>query len=229
MKYIKQIEYIQINSNSPLTKEIINPVIKGISVNKRFFAKQPKIIKLFVCDKELDFKKGLGKYYQKWLTGFSKTDMTIHIKSPSLIQKIGMRKREEFAPIIIHEINHLNLNYNIKKWQPYWFVEGLAIYAADQYKLSKKEIKKIIDDYLVDEKILDYKFDKNKLGGHYPRYPIWGAFTRYLIKNFGRERILEFTKLLKNKTGKSNYEKSFKEIFKKSDTDIFRKFLDLNM
>lgn len=221
-----KISYLTINSNVKITQEMIKPIRTGIRINKRFFDRQPKKINIFVCNTEEEFKKYLGKYYLKWATGFVMPNTDINIKSPSLIQKIGKWKRKDFARIIIHELNHASYRYNIKKWNPNWLVEGIAIYASGQFDYSKKQLKEVIKKHKVDEKLLEYRYFKSRKTGHMPRYPIWAGFTRYLIKKYGEKDMIQLLKKISPLESRKQYDSAFMKIYGNKDKTIFKRFLE---
>lgn len=230
MKFSKNLNFAMILRNKKIDNEITDAVKKAFEINKKIFKKNPKKFKIIICDTEKEFKKEAKYYYQRWGTGTVLRNNNLIMRSPDFIEKIGKWKKKDFKNIMNHEMNHVFWTdfYSITK--PCWLLEGLACYVGNHFILKKKELKKIIQKHEIDYSIIDYRYlERNFKAGHMPRYPIWCAFTKYIIKkNSIKKLIILMEKYSKNPT-KQNYNKLFKNLFKKSEKQLFKEFLNESM
>ena len=114
-----------------------------------------------------------------------------------------------------------------KSWSPSWLAEELACHLGRNFNLAGGDINKLIKKHEINNKILDFRYlRRNFKSGHFPKYPIWQAFTGFIIGEFSTGSIRKLLKDFSKKPDKSNYQKSFKKIFGKSDRRLFTEFLE---
>lgn len=214
--------------NKKVDGTIINIIKNAFLKNKKLFNKTPKKFKIIICDNQEELKKNAKYYYQSWMTATVLRDSTLVTKSPDFIERKRKFKKKDFPSIINHEMNHVFWNDFYKATcKPCWLLEGFAVYAGGGFKSTKKELKEMIKKYDVDYSILQYRYlERNFKKGHIPIYPVWGEFTRFIAKKYGAKKIVklldEYSKTLKRK----DYDKTFNYIFKKTEKELFGKFLE---
>jgi len=225
MKCSKDIGFATIHRNLPITSEIINPIIKGFKLNKKIFKRTPKKFKVIICDNEKDLKKEAKYYYQKWMTATVLRNNNLVTRSPAFIEKIGRWKRKDFPSIINHEMSHVFWTFLYKHPKPCWLDEGLACYIGKNFRITKKELKEIIRKYKVDYSFVDYRPLKRKFTkGHYPRYPVWAEFTRYIVGKYTIADIIKLMDGFVKKPVRKEYDRLFRKYFGKSERNLFGEF-----
>jgi len=155
---------------------------------------------IFLVDTREDYDKLNGFKTEPWVVA-SVQQNGILMLSPESYEKESIHKYsdDEYYSLIKHELSHLFYNiFSKNNYYPVWLDEGFAIYSSGQLA-TKKKPKKL-------KKFLDYYSQ----GGE-GVYEESGFVVEGLIKKFGKEKVLEFVKLLSNVRG----EKIFKEAFEK--------------
>lgn len=192
-------------------KESITVIKKAFEYNKKFFNlhRLPKF-KIILVDSRKEFDKLWGEKSQKWISGFAKKT-TIIIFTLEKFEKETCWKKEEFYSTLVHEINHIFFTSITKKiYDPLWLSEGLATYLQNNQKKPKKTIK-ISNEIL--NKNSNYKI---------PKYDMYNSFIYYLIKKYGKNKIIQLLKIYgKNKNIKKSlkivYNKDIKELIKNAN------------
>lgn len=226
-KFVRELEFAQIFSNKKIDDNLVKIFKKAYSINNSLFKRSPEKFKIIVCDTEKEFKKEAKYYYQKWGTATVLRNKTLVTRSPDFVKKIGKWKKKNFPNIMTHEVNHVFWYDTYKKWTPNWLVGGLACHIGNNLILSKNELKKIIKRYNMDHSILNYRYLKrNFKRGHYPRYPIWANFTRYIVKKYSINKLIKLMNEYIKNPRKKHYQKVFKNIFGLTDKELFKKFLN---
>lgn len=226
MQYSKDIGFALIFSSKPVKNNLINSIKKAYKINLQYFSKKPDKFSVYVCDSEKEYKKYTKNYYLKWSTAITMRNDAIVIRSKEFVEKIGKWKKRDIKNIIIHEMCHLFWRNILKTWQPYWLAEGLACHIGKSFTVSKNKLEETIKKYNVDYKILDFRYIKRKMTGHFPRYPVWQAFTDFLVKEFSEDSVKKLLKSFSREGTKENYMKNFHKIFRKSERIIFNKFIN---
>ena len=199
---------------------IIKNKIKDFNINEKveeihrdlqiFFdielEEEPKIIYLN-SRKELDetYEKYSKEKPKDWVIAFVNDD-GIFIVSYDKFEEIsnGIHKKEEFLQILKHEFVHKYFREKAGTGFPNWLNEGLANY------LSDKEKKKPSDEDLLDVfEFFNKGYNNSKV------YSIGYFWTKYLIENFGKEKLLDLLTSIKNYQADNLKEEIFKEVFYK--------------
>lgn len=215
-----------INRNEIIDEEIKKIFSKSFEINQKLFGQKPKKFDIIICDTEKEFKKQAKYYYFKWGTATVLRNNNLITRSPDFVEKIGRWNKSDFQNLMNHEMNHVFWMDFYGLTKPCWLLEGLACYVGKNFLLSKNDIRELIDKYQVNDDILDYRYlERNFKNGHYPRYPVWANFTDFISKKYSAKQLVEaMNRYIKN-PNLSNYKKSFKKIFGKSDKDLFKEFL----
>jgi len=226
MKYQKDLGFVVIKRNQEITPELVRAVSRSFELNRKIFRRKPTKFKVIICDTEKEYKKAAKYYYSKRGTGTVLRNNDLIIKSPDFIEKIGRWKRSDFPKIMDHEMNHVFWTDFYYFTKPCWLLEGFACYIGKSFVLSKKELKEVIKKYKVNSSILEYRYlDRNFRGGHYPRYPVWEGFTRFIAKKHGARKFIKLMDLYIKNPSLSNYKGLFKQLFRKSERELFEDFL----
>ncbi len=208
---------------NPLTKDIINSCKKAYQKNKLFFGGDSHFFKITICHTEKEFKKRIEDRYYPWAKGGRLKNNDIVIRSPDNVlsnyKQYGGTK--SFDTILIHEINHVFTCGKFMKKGPLWLFEGLAMYLANQRpKNSNSIIKKATP------KIFFYKYSHKKWDKyHLIAYPAYYLFTYYLIKKYGKQKLLNLIKASNKNTKKKDYEKNFQKVYNKKEKEMINEFL----
>ncbi len=226
MKHIKNLKFAKILRNKPIDNDLINIFEKAYAKNTSIFKKSPQKFKIIICDNEADFKKECRYYYQKWATATVLRNKNLVARSPEFVIRIGRWEQKDYQNLINHEMSHVFWQDFYHSSKPVWLSEGLACYIGNNFIFSKNELSKIIKNYKVNYSILDYLYLKrNFKKGHLPRYPVWANFARYLIQQNSTSKLINSMEIYSKKPNKSNYNKKFKNVFGKTDKQLFNEFL----
>jgi hypothetical protein len=197
-------------------QELQPVVIKCYLSNKRFFGTDLENLKIALFYNRSEMDNFCGTKTQSWLVGRSSNTGIIGIFGPSVFDKVSPHPKTDFAPTLTHEIAHLFVMNIFPFRYPAWLFEGIPGYIAKQYKtypLSKKSIQ--------DFKKLHSKedWDKNR------NYPQAWSFTQYLIKRFGKKRLIKFLFLLERNDSFPIFSKKFEKILKTKFSEAVKEWL----
>lgn len=180
-----------------------------------------------LCHTKQEFKKESRYYYVPYATALVLRNKNIITKSPELIKSEKRWSEKDFVNILAHEMAHSFWYSMLKVWTPNWLSEGIACNIGKQFFLSKKEMKKLLQKDHVDFSFIDFRYLPKKLGTHtIDRYKVWSNFTRYLLKSYGKKKVLLILKKYAKNKNKSNYESLFISIYKKSVRQMFKEYID---
>jgi hypothetical protein len=226
MKYSKDMGFAVIERNKPIEKGLARIFSTSFFISKKYFPASPKKFLIFVCESEEEYKKYAKPYYSKESTAVGLEMKGITTRSPDFVGKIGHWKKADFQNLMNHEISHIFWYQLCRTWSPQWFVEGLACHIGKNFSLSRRELKEIVGEYGVDSAILDFRYlRRNFTKGSYPRYPVWQAFTDFLMEEHPIDDFRKFIREFSSQPTKKNYKILFKKIFEESDKNLFNKFL----
>lgn len=144
-----------------------------------------------------------GKEKGEWLVGWASPDInSVFILDKS---KFGTESKtvytdNQYNKLLKHELTHILYHYVSNNRLPAWLAEGIAIYLSGQYlkKPRPTEFKNFLDFY-------------NE--GQNGVYEESGFVVEELIKQFGKEKLLELIKSLKSTKTEKEFFKSFKKIY----------------
>src|SRR3989344_4253573 len=105
-----------------------------------YFQNAPKNITVRVHKTKKDFNKQLGRNTQDWEIANASYDNEIDILHPAAFEKESSHEKEEFLPVLKHEMIHLFTDELAKKSAiPKWLNEGFSSFISGQYKNIKKQ------------------------------------------------------------------------------------------
>lgn len=180
----------------------MDTVPKDLSeIAERFFGFKIDGIKLVISKKSSIICKELGVNESEvpWYAVGAWKDNKIFVLDKELFPERGHDKKE-FKKVILHELCHIYMKKMIKKKIPVWIDEGICQQIAFPNINNKPE-------KFVELKNLNTLEDWSKYD--HP-YLYCSLFFRFLMKRYGKERIVEFLNLLNNHNSKKAFLKAFK-------------------
>ncbi len=148
---------------------------------------------------------------EKWVVGNSLKNR-IYIFHPDVFHKVSSHPKKEFSPVLVHEICHVYQQQNFKFNFPMWLNEGIAYVVANQ---TKKKFKK--SDI---RRCHTFKeWEKNH------QYNSSGSFVQYLIKKYGKNKLIMLMKSLKKYETKKSFNNKFKEVFNEDFDSVVVRWL----
>lgn len=199
------------NSSDTSIKESINLIRRAYNLNKNFFKIRVNKIKIIFVYSRKELDKLWGQNTKSFVSAFSKKNNTIIIFSPEAMEKETRWKRKGFFPSMVHEMAHI-FYYDIAKIDhPIWLTEGIATYIQHNKKPSKR--KKIIQSFLEG----GFNFDKS---GTY--YNNSHAFIHYLIKKYGKKKLLKLLYSMKKATKNTTIDDLIMKIYNKTIRELVK-------
>lgn len=149
-------------------------------------------------------------HLSSWGVGVAPNNGRVFVLDKKDFPKRKGHKEEEFERVILHELAHMFIRRILWPKQTHiWIQEGICEYLSfGDYQLKIKKF--------VDFKNLEKKEDWDN---HYS-YQQSALFFKFLIKKFGKEKIVDFIKKIKEKSE----EESFKEVFGKELNELEQEF-----
>ncbi len=198
--------------NKTLIEEIENKIRE---LNDFFEIKPTFSVKLLYEKEEFEFFK--SRKTEKWESGFVK-DNIIFVFDPEVLEKFTIHKKEEFFGTIKHEIAHVYIK-NICPFLPEWLNEGIATFLGQGSK--KESFKKFLEK----REVLPFniKEGRDKLILIYVQSP---CFVEWLIKNYGKEKLLNFLKKIDGSHKKLSFDEIGIEFFGKKFDELRKEWLE---
>ncbi|MDP2642041.1 MAG: hypothetical protein Q8P21_02000 [bacterium] len=153
---------------------------------------------IFVVDNRETINLLKGEKTEDWLVGWANGSQ-IYILNKDNFEKESDHKYklDEYYALIRHELSHCFYNilssYN---YFPYWLSEGVAAYTSGQNKFKNKPEKF--------SEFLDF-YDRGGKG----IYKESGFFVQDLVEKFGKQKLLDLVKRLKNIKTKEGFDELF--------------------
>jgi len=163
--------------------------------------------KIFLVKDRESINKLMGEKTQDWIVGWANNqDVFVLDKDTYEKESCHTYSDDEYFRLIKHELAHVFTQvysgiFN-KSIEPDWLWEGVAIYLSDQNKTKKKpnQLKEFLQHYSQDNKNSNV-------------YKESGFAIEFLVKNFGKQKLLKLIKSLKEINSKDKFTKKFKEIY----------------
>lgn len=137
---------------------------------------------------------------QKWMVGGANGN-NIFILDPKIYTKESDHKNiNHFYETLAHEYAHIAIREFCGHNKPKWLNEGLSCYLAKQEKTipPKENLLKIFNYY--------EKSDKDI-------YNVGYFWTKFFIKNFGKEKVLKLLKSINYNADEKQFAKIFYKIY----------------
>jgi hypothetical protein len=163
--------------------------------------------KIFLVKDRESINKLMGMKTQDWIVGWANNqDVFVLDKDTYEKESCHTYSDDEYFRLIKHELAHVFTRvysgiFN-KSIEPDWLWEGVAIYLSDQNKTKKKpnQLNEFLQHYSQDNKNSSV-------------YKESGFAIEFLVKNFGKQKLLKLIKSLKEINYKDKFAKKFKEIY----------------
>ncbi len=169
---------------------------------------------LFFINQREDLNLVWGEKTEDWFVGACKNN-NIYIFDPKVYDKESSHRKEEFWQTLKHEYCHIYYTQITKSHYPFWLNEGLACYLSGKKLVLKDGFKNKLFN------IFSYynKTDSNV-------YMIGQFWVEYLLKNFGKKKLLELINSIKPEMRNHQFAKEFYKIYGlKFNKDTFSKFI----
>src|SRR3972149_1099459 len=189
-----------------------NDVVSAYKEIGGYFQNAPKNITVRVHKTKKDFNKQLGRNTQDWEIANASYDNEIDILHPAAFEKESSHEKEEFLPVLKHEMIHLFTDELAKKSAvPKWLNEGFSSFISGQYKNIKKQRIYIEQNFC--EKLGTPK-EWNEYS-NYNAYQISALFIQFLIENNSLEKLKQLISPRLKNEWQPHCQKKFREIFNK--------------
>lgn len=187
-----------------------------------YFQDAPKNITIRIHKTKKDFDKQIGRNTRDWEIANASHDNEIDILHPAAFEKESSHKKEDFLPVLKHEIVHLFVDKLAKKAAiPKWLDEGFSSFVSGQYKNIKKQKNYIEQNFC--EKLGTPK-EWNEYSS-YNAYQISALFVKYLIEDNSIDKLKQLISSLDKNYYYPNFQKIFQKIFNKDIDDAEKEFI----
>ena len=150
--------------------------------------------------KTIDMLK--GKKTERWLVGWA-NGTSVYVIDRKNYEKDSSHKYSDeiYAALIKHEMAHVFLKFfACAFYKPIWIDEGMSIFLSGQNKFKKKpkKFKGFLECY---DKLEEDVYNEA------------GFFIEFLFNKYGKEKLLELLKGMKDIKSKKEFERLFKQIY----------------
>ena len=150
----------------------------------------PGMIDIWVCDTQKEFQASVHAPIQDWAVGCAfPLSRRIVIQNPKYIALAKL----QLAQVLRHEIAHVLFGQCTRKAVkeiPLWFIEGVAIYFADEWVPSRHEtlLKHIFSKSILPLQELERRFPNSQTGADLA-YAESQDTLRWLVETKGRDAL----------------------------------------
>jgi len=158
---------------------------------------------IFVVEDRKTINKLREKETEKWMTGwvYGKNIYVLKKENFEKESSHGVASKESYFRLIKHELAHcFFLVLSNHKTNPDWLWEGVSIYLSGQLKHKEKPAKL--------ESFLGYWGKSGR-----DVYKESGFAVEILVEKYGKEKLLELIKSLKDINSEEDFNKKFEEIY----------------
>jgi hypothetical protein len=138
-----------------------------------------------------------------WVVGWTDNTNVYVLKNGKMTSESSHKKhsKDGYYALIKHELSHIffNILSGFPRWHPKWLWEGTAIYTSGQNSFKKKVDK--FNDFL-------NFYDQESVKDVYRES---GFAVEILVNKFGKEKLLNLIKNLKNYQSKELFEQAFEK------------------
>lgn len=188
-----------------------------------YFRDAPKDITVRIHKTKKDFNKQLGRNTRDWEIANASYNNEIDILHPAAFEKESSHKKEEFLPVLKHEIVHLFTDELAKRAAvPKWLDEGFSSFVSGQYKNIKKQKNYIEQNFC---KKLGTPKEWNEYSS-YSAYQISALFVQFLIEDNSIDELKQLISSLDKNYYYPDFQKIFQKIFNKNIEDAEKEFIE---
>lgn len=150
---------------------------------------------------------------EDWMVGFAEGGNIFILDPDEYTKESSHTDIKGFYKTLSHECAHIAIKKFCGHSNPKWLNEGLACYLAKQEKTAPSKEALL--------KVFDYQQKPNK-----EIYGVGYFWVKFLIENFGKEKLLELIKTITYKTNEKDFIKIFRKIYNLNySKNNFEKFL----
>ncbi len=194
-----------------MEEELIEKASKQVS---SFFNDEVPEFKISFLKTREEMDKIWKRPTPAWVVAKTGNDNDISIFEEDVFERVSHHPKEDFPKVLAHEITHIYTKSKFNLTFPMWLNEGIAYVVADQDKKTgeKKDIRQA---HTFEE------WNKN------PVYGASGKFVRYLIEKFGKEKLIDLLKEIKENEKKETFKAKFKQTFGEDFDSLVGSWLNL--
>ena len=193
-----------------LDKRIVEKAINQVI---SFFGKGKISFQIIFVKTRKEYSKFVGRKTNKWEAGFTTGNDIIYLFDKDVFEKVSTHKKQYFYSTLVHEIVHIYTYQYLWFINPIWLTEGLAYVIAKQMREIKKYKKRDITKAHYEEEWFDN-----------PAYSTSAYFIDYLIKKYGKKKLMDLIHNLEEFEKKDAFEKKFKEVYNVSFKKLGKNF-----
>lgn len=197
---------VSFNPDIDSLEDLTEAVQESYLPSRKFFDKDVTGIKVKFLYTREEMDRERGSKTPDWVVG-SAGKKTIVIFSPKVFSQVSPHPASDFLPVLTHEIAHIFQEglFPFSR-QPYWLMEGLAGYIAEQYKTRIVKPNNKIQDFAE----IHYADGWNKTNPYNQAY----SFTAYIIERFGKESLLPLLGSVSPTDSFQTFASKFEDAFK---------------
>lgn len=188
-----------------------------------YFRDAPKDITVRIHKTKKDFNKQIGRNTLDWEIANASYDNEIDILHPAAFEKESSHEKEEFMPVLKHEMIHLHIDELAKRAAvPKWLDEGFSSFVSGQYKNIKKKNNYIEQNFC--KKLGTPKgWDEHS---NYDAYQVSALFVKFLIEDNSIDKLKQLISSLDKNYYYTDFQKIFHKIFNKDIEDAEKEFIE---
>ena len=192
---------------------------------KTFFEIKTAKVKIIIVYNETEYKKNAKSSYYKGGTGAFLMPNVIILKSSTLMGKTTGWKKEQLVNVITNGFAKAFYCSLVGSWKPLWLSGGIAVYLMGNYHYTKSLFKKEFLD-ISQDRLLQFNYVKKTYSKYKQAfYPFGLIFTEYLIKKFGRKKLILLLKEFSKNPRKKNFNQSFTNVYGQSPNSLAKLFI----
>ena len=185
-----------------------------------YFDIKPKKINIKIHKTRKSFNKQLNRETLEWEVANASYSGSIDILHPDCFAKESTHAREDFLPILKHEIAHIFLDLLSGGHKiPKWLDEGFSSHVAG---LNSNSDLAYIEEGFCRE--LGTPDGWNKHSGH-GAYKTARMFVKFLVKKYSIEKVDKLIATSEENYNYDNFNRNFKNIFSKNIDDAEKEFI----
>lgn len=218
----QNIAFVYYSPKEKRIEKIVHDLSDGYQRIFQFFGFSIPSFKLVLLYARKEMDELRQEETPSWLVGQANKD-TICLFSPSVFEKESPHKRREFKKVLFHEMTHLFIRQIHSSCEPRWLEEGLAYFVAGQRGKEQFDSCFFLNQelpFLVD---VEKRWQKALPHG---AYTISFLLVEFLIKRFGKEKIIKFLSSLQGKYSRKKLCQNFGQIYGHEITEIAEEFLN---
>lgn len=213
------------NEDHKRKDEIIKNISEIYSNLKNIFEDDLENINIRIHNNRETFDKFNGRKTDTWIIGNVNSKQEIDLISEELMEKEKYHKREDFYPLIKHELAHLFVHKKTTscKNTPLWLDEGMAEHLSRD---NKKARSIYIPEDFFEKNVVSDNWDDSVSKNIHP-YQISLYFVIFLLDRYGFKDLIKLLERLNKEYDETFFRIKFKEVFHEDFENIKKDFYNL--